>query len=341
MALAAGALLAGIILVWRQDQPGAITKLESKTAYPHKQFYRSLDGLGVDTAEAARSRVVGVAIDNHPDARPQLGLSQAAVVYEAPVEGNLTRFLALYPASSTVESVGPVRSARPYFIDWLAEYGNALYLHSGGSPEALRFLKSTRAVFDINEFSWGEYFWRDARFTPPHNLFTSSSRWQEILSAYGERRPERSSEGWQFATNTPASLPATTSVRAVSALAIPYAPDYRVEWRWNASHQRWEREVNGVGARDAGGEALAADNVIIQYVSARAVDEEGRLELTAQGEGEARFLQRGQLGSGTWRKNEATARTRFYHPDGSELTLVPGITWVQVVAAGTTLEISN
>lgn len=106
---------------------------------------RWLDGemVAPDRAEAFP---IAVMIDNDPAARPQFSLAQASLVYEAPVEGGMTRYMAIYPADTDILKVGPIRSARPYFVLIAAELG-AIYLHVGGSPEALSDIK--RAIYMI------------------------------------------------------------------------------------------------------------------------------------------------------------------------------------------------
>jgi hypothetical protein len=157
-------------------------------------YYSFLDGKPVGSASEQRPRVISIMIDNHPGARPQSGLSQAQVVYEVPVEGEFTRYFAIFNASTTVDKVGPVRSARPYFLDWLQEYGDALYIHSGGSPEALQILRNS-TLFDANEFFRGAYFWRGTDHLAPHNLYTSSTAWNKLLAEYGRNRPAHGAGG--------------------------------------------------------------------------------------------------------------------------------------------------
>ena len=86
-------------------------------------------------------QVYGVMIDNHPEARPQSGLDQAFLVIEAPVEGGISRLLAFFSAEQVLEEIGPVRSARPYFLDWNNEL-DALYVHVGGSDAALDYIST-------------------------------------------------------------------------------------------------------------------------------------------------------------------------------------------------------
>ncbi|HLC70188.1 MAG TPA: DUF3048 domain-containing protein, partial [Patescibacteria group bacterium] len=124
-----------------------VNESNSASSTPEFIYFSALDGRGVTSSEKVTPQVVAVMIDNHIDARPQSGLAVASVVYEVPVEGSITRFMALYDGDDLVEEVGPVRSARAYYLDWLSEYGDALYLHVGGSPEALNLIKK-RSIFD-------------------------------------------------------------------------------------------------------------------------------------------------------------------------------------------------
>ncbi len=147
--------------------------------------WSKLNGIGVEKIEDESPKVAGIMLDGHFDALPIKGVNEAAIIYEAPMEGVTTRFLAIYPAGQNIAEVGPVRSARPYFLDWLAEYGDALYMHCGGSPEALDLIQE-RKIFDANEFYWGGYYWRDHSRTAPYNLFTASRQWNSIFEKYGE-----------------------------------------------------------------------------------------------------------------------------------------------------------
>ena len=126
-----------------------------------------LTGVPVTPAVAAR-HVIAVMIDDQHAARPQSGLSQASVVWQAPAEGGIPRYLALFPEGNP-PSVGPVRSSRLYFISWAAEW-NAVYVHAGGSPQALALLNSSKGrgkvVYNAEDFRWeGTYLHRD--LVPP------------------------------------------------------------------------------------------------------------------------------------------------------------------------------
>ncbi|GAF86264.1 unnamed protein product, partial [marine sediment metagenome] len=115
------------------------------------------------------SRPLSIMVENSEGARPQSGLDKANIVYEALAEGGITRFLAIY-YDQDAEEVGPIRSARPYFVSKSLEH-QAIYVHVGGSEEAYNFIKEEK-IDDINEFVDFQPFWRSKDRDPPHNLYT-------------------------------------------------------------------------------------------------------------------------------------------------------------------------
>ena len=126
---------------------------------------------GERVAEEISTRPILATINNHPKARPQSGLAQADIVYEMLAEGDVTRLLALYQ-SEIPEKIGPVRSARSYFID-IAKGFDAFYIAHGYSPEAKSMLES-RVVDNINGMHYdGTYFKRSSERKAPHNSYIS------------------------------------------------------------------------------------------------------------------------------------------------------------------------
>ena len=305
------------LLIFRDNK---VSKVEN-TANTESQIYSQLDGLAVASTTEVVPAIVGVMVDNHPDARPQFGVSAAAVVYEAPVEGDFTRLFLVFNRDSNVQKVGPVRSARSYFLDWRAEYG-ALYLHCGGSPEALARIKK-EDIFAANEFYWGKYYWRDNNFTAPHNLFTGSENWQKLWQADG---PSTTPVwvGWNF------SLVVPTSSNA-SVFVVDYGLGYKVEWHYDAAVGKYYRFLGGEKQFDGSGEEIALDNVIVQYTKTVIVDDYGRKEIQTVGNGSARIFRDGKIVIGTWTKASVNDRTHFWNESGEEIKLKPGKTWLQIV----------
>ena len=301
------------------------------------RYSSALDGMPVSRKTETNPQVVAVMIDNHPDARPQFGLAAAKVVYEAPVEGGITRYMAIFDSRQSIAQVGPVRSARPYFLDWLEEYGRGVYMHSGGSPDALAQIPQ-RNIFDANEFYYGGYYWRSSDRQAPHNLYSKSDLWQSFVEKYAtstDAMPVGS--GWKF------SATAAQGGSPQQAVAIYYGGDYVVSWKYDAKTGNYVRYVNGVKYADAGGSEIRAKNVIVQYAAVSVIDEEGRRAVATTGGGDARVLQGGQMIRAVWTKTSVTDRTRFYPAStpGSEIGLLPGAVWIEVVPKETNVIITN
>jgi hypothetical protein len=287
-----------------------------------------LDGQMVSSSEQVNPKIAAVMIDNHPDAWPQSGLSAAKIVYEAPAEGGLTRYLAIFDASQKVDKIGPVRSARPYFVDWLQEY-NGLYMHCGGSPDALDKIKMEK-VFDLNEMYNGAYFWRDNSRFAPHNLFTSSELWSKFLLSV--KATNQFLDGWKFA-----DLPAV-NVESVKNVSIEYSANYFVDWQYLVDSKKYQRLINEKKQQEEGLDLLG-DDIIIQYVKTQVLDDYGRLGITTIGQGDMRLLRDGLMWRGVWKK--ANGRTRFYDLSGQELILKPGKIWIQIVPKDINIKIST
>lgn len=292
------------------------------------EFINKLDGTSANTSTT--SNVVAIMVDNHPDARPQSGIAAARVVYEVPVEGNFTRFLAIYNINDIVEKVGPVRSARPYYLDWLREYGDALYLHCGGSPEALSLIKKEN-IFDANEFYWGRFYWRDQVKTAPHNLYTDSELWNKLWSEFGNDRGTTDWQGWKFG-----ELSATGTLPS-KGVSITYTNNFQVTWQYNMAVGRYSRLINGQPLV----EPVLADNVVVQYVKMRSLDELDRKEITTVGSGDVRIWRDGVLIRGIWRKDDIASRTRFFDNANQEINLHAGVTWIQIVPDSAKVEINS
>jgi len=128
------------------------------------------------------SRPLAIMVENSEGARPQSGLDKANIIYEVLAEGGITRFLAIY-YDQDAEEVGPIRSARPYFVSKSLEH-QAVYIHVGGSEEAYNFIKEEN-IDDINEFVDFEPFWRSTDREPPHNLYTSTSKLRKESNKLG------------------------------------------------------------------------------------------------------------------------------------------------------------
>lgn len=297
------------------------------TDCPYKSF---LNGICVSDSKAQQENIVAVMVENHNDAQPLAGVSQASIIYEAPVEGNIPRWLALFPMSSEVDKVGPVRSARPYYLDWVSEYGDAMYLHVGGSAEALEKIK-TFDIFDINEFYFGNVaFWRATNRFAPHNTYTSGKMWRPTFEKEHVWRDEGKYSSWNFGEVTPCDV--TSSTACVQNISFSFVSGvYDIVWKYNAETEQYERWQNGRMQKDEQGNVLKADTIVVQRVKMEVLDEIGRRKITTIGEGEVRVYSHGQKVSGTWKKSDRHTRTVFLDSQGEEIMLSAGKIWVEVV----------
>lgn len=283
---------------------------------------RLIDGVYVKSGKE-NIPPVAVIIENHVDARPQAGLSKANLVYEAEAEGGITRFLAIFASGDEIEKIGPVRSARPYFVDWAHEF-SALFAHCGGSPEALVKI-SKENIFDLNEYYNEKFFWRDKTIASPHNVFTSS----ELLNNYlaGKNINEGKFLSWEYKEDE-----TLENSSEENEIIIGFQlSDYVVKWEYDKENNNYTRYTGGQIHKDAEDNEIKAKNVIIEYVKAEVIDEKLRLKMENIGEGKAFVCMDGKCEKGEWRKISAVARTRFYNQNGEEFKLKAGTTWVEIV----------
>lgn len=284
---------------------------------------RRLDGEFVSETEAALAPWA-IMIDHQVAARPQSGVSAARVVIEAPVEGGITRLMGLFAPTSTLSEVGPVRSARPCFVEW-ADAWKATYIHVGGSPEALERIRSWGARFhDVNEMSAdGWAFWRAPGRTAPHSVVTNGDR----LWSLAERKGFASSTmpvAWHF-------LPEATSTEpgGVSRISVPYGGSHSVIWKFNRERAVYERFLGTRAVKDQDGSAWEVQNVIVMKTDAQVLDEQGRLKVRTTGSGEAVAYRDGNKYVIRWRRSPGEPM-RFETVDGVEFLLRRGKTWIQV-----------
>ncbi len=322
-----GGLTAGLLLWrWQQRSVTVVTPVQvpQPQVVPVATVPRLLDGVLVPTQDANHF-VYGVMIDNNKEARPTASLAEASVVYEAMAEGGVPRLLALFPASASLDKIGPVRSARPYFIDWAGEWGAAL-IHSGGSPEALSRLRTDSSVRNLDEIGPnGKYFFRDLTRATPHNLYTSSN-----LLGQAARDLAWPSQGafqsWQF--KDPAPLAERAEITPPLQLRF-YERVYTVEWRYDRLTNRYGRFQGATSVEDETRHVIGADVIIVQFLPVHVLDAIGRLQMKTTGQGEAKIFQDGKMIPALWQKASG-GRTVFTDESGRELKFNRGKIWVEV-----------
>lgn len=294
------------------------------------KIFSKLTGLEI-TEEQSKLRPVVVMLDNQYKARPQAGLSDADVVYEILAEGSITRYMAVFQTNQP-EVVGPVRSSRPYYIERALEY-NPLYVHVGGSMQALANIKSYE-MGDVDGMSVGAgVFYRTTHKRMPHNAYSST----EGIRNEGIRK--KLDTEVEFAgmpiSHTEYDLIGNTAQNVIIQYKKPTSNDsvgYSVSFKYDFEGKNYLRYVNGGEHLDEETKIhLRADNIIIQNVAHKVIDDVGRLELDMISKGVGYYVNKGVCADITWEKTGEFEQTKYYLTDGSELILNPGITWIQVI----------
>ena len=323
-----------------------------------------------------KRRPLGVMIENSKAARPQSGISSADVVYEAIAEGGISRILSVFYCQDA-DFIGPVRSARTYYIDWISEYADfPLYAHVGGANQAGpadalgqigRY--GWEAFNDLSQFSIGfPTFWRDYERLGPdtateHTVYSSTTKlWDfaakkrkltntSIDDQTGKEVPWNVNfTKWQFKEGAVITArPDTASADfALSGAQASYASDYTIRWQYDHDSNSYLRSNGGAEHRDLNtNQQLLAKNIILMFTTISVADdgylEEGHgshLLYGTKGTGKAKFLLDGKVIDGTWSKLNRTSRTKFLDQSGQEMKFNRGQIWIEVLPIGQPLKIS-
>jgi hypothetical protein len=291
-----------------------------------------LTGLPV-SPEAALQHPIAVMVDDDSHARPQSGFNSASIVWHAPAEGGVPRYMMIFQ-SGIPAGVGPVRSARQYYVEWASEW-RAMYVHHGGSPQAIATLRAKGAgqwVYNADGFRWvGQYLWRTQDRAAPHNVYTDGGQLRKLATRLG------ADDGaitpiWSFGPDvSPALRPSGGSI----TVTYPYET---ITYHYDAASNRYVRYINKSKTpqidRDDG-QIVAPANVVILRMAFGPLNDghpkKHRLEAKDVGTGQAWISTNGVTVKGTWKKKSPTAPTLLFGPGGKAVTLTAGQTFVQVL----------
>lgn len=326
-------LIIGIVLssknIFKQGQTNTNQAASSS-------IYRVIDGIKVDSGKT-NLLPIAIVVENLVSVRPQHGLEQANIVYETLAEGGITRFLAMYANDEDIETIGPVRSARHYFVDIVEEYGG-IFAHVGGSPQALGILSYEEYITDLNQFTYSQYYWRDINIPAPHNLFTSSEFMSYAVRDLLSENPEGDYEAWLFKDEAPSE-----TTQDINITIDFSSEDYHVEWKYNVEENNYERYNGGTEHKTAESEEiLTTKNIIVQYAETGLLPNENeRLDIKTQGTGKAVIFRDGTFIEGTWKKDDRGNRTKYYDVNNEEIEFNRGTTWIEIVDLETPVEWSG
>ena len=307
-----------------KSAPVAIKKIVPKPIQP-TTVASNLSGLQVNPALNAKP-VTGVMIENSEFARPQSGLSQASVVYEAIAEGGITRFLTLFQDTNPTD-VGPIRSVRPYYLQWAMGF-DAPLAHVGGSPEALNDIQAWGAR-DLDQFFNSGAYHRISSRDAPHNVYTALDTLTQLAIAKGYtsstfapwvRKPE--------AVNKQVAATAKTIDMTLSG------PIYNVHYDYDVVSNSYKRSQAGAPHIDANGSVQISPKVVIGLIVPYALQADGKhSDYGTIGSGQAYIFQDGTVTLGQWTKADSKTNMSFQDAAGQPLPLNPGQTWLTALTA--------
>lgn len=347
LGLIAGLLLVGAVFafsVFKKREVSFIpaglkvsSSLEQSTKT--KNVINPLTGVMYTEEEAAawkNVRPLGVMINNHPDARPQAGLTDAELTYEVVAEGGITRFLAFYQ-SVLPDKVGPIRSAREYYLVLAKETGDAMYMHHGFSPQALIAIENwpVRSLQRGNAPTWRE---NPRNVAVEHTLYANA---KELVKRGLELGWEGVSDKfyiWQF-KDQPGLYAQMPEAHKIS-YDFWYKGDFSVMWEYDKTTNTYKRYM---GFDSSGKEVphkdevtqkqIEVSNVIIQFATENKIlgDDKNRLDYQLIGSGKAFIFLDGKVVEATWSKSGRDERTKFFDTKGQEIKFNRGKFWISIL----------
>jgi hypothetical protein len=285
---------------------------------------------GVQVApNLAQRPVTGIMIENSPDARPQSGLQDAGVVYEAIAEGGITRFLALFQDTSP-SYIGPVRSLRPYYIDFATPY-QAGIVHVGGSPDALATVRNGH-YRDLDQFFNGNYFTRITARAAPHNVYTKFEWLDQLNHSKGYNSSQFTP--WKRKDDKPAATPTAAHIDVHIS-----SPLYYSHYDYDKTSNTYTRSEGGrphleiTSAADKSGTQIHPKVILTLVMNYKVIDRAGHSSYVDTGSGPMYAFQDGTVTTATWNKTDQASMFVFKDSAGNVLPLNTGQTWVTIVGA--------
>ena len=323
----------------------------TKTAQPIIH-YSTLSGEQIADEKLKTSPVFCVQIPNGMDGpRPQVGLHEAPIIFEAIAEAGITRFAAIFQNSKSA-TIGPIRSLRLYYLEWDTPF-DCTVVHAGGAWDALQAVKN--GYRDLTESR--TYMWRDySGYIAPNNLFTSPQLLTQFNQEHGFNnsnptgfariKPKQAAkiakQNLQKSQKTEKPTPLVTNI----ALKFGWNPDFNVNYTYNTETNSYARAyANGsahlsyncpngaMKPKQACGAPtqLAPKVVIAMLVEQHTASDGYHQDITAIGSGTAYIFQNGTAIKGTWSKASRNAQIKFQDTDGKTIALTPGQTWISAI----------
>ncbi len=298
------------------------------------EYFNPLTGLGT-TKELQAKRPVAVMINNIKAAMPQHGTSDADIIYECIVEGAQTRLMAVFQDYESIGTIGSVRSAREYYIDFAANH-DAIFVHAGGSDEAYKQLKARKVnnLDGVNMYV-PDMFYRDEQrlltHALEHTLVTTGEKIKNGIAFKGYRDIiDGSYKGaFNFVGYSENFIPDGDDAAYVS---FSYSPTHEPYYIYNEENSLYERyQFDEIQADENTGKALAFTNIIVLYLdTADTFDDYGHYAIDTTGVGKGLYISHGKVIEITWEKPDSDTPIKLYKDAATELLINRGKSIVQV-----------
>lgn len=315
----------------KKPQEPVKTPKEQYESLAKGEIYSPLNGKKV-AEDVKKQRPLCVMFDNYYHARPQASLEMADIMYEILVEGQITRYMGVFQSQEPA-LIGPVRSARPYFLRLALEY-DAYYTHVGGSEAAKSDIRTLK-IPDIDGLSApDEVLWREKHRKAPHNTygsFQSITGWADKM----KYRKDYELKSWKFGYESGNKEFQKKAHEFKIIYKEPVKGDeigYFSGFKYDKEKDHYLRFVNGEPHVDeVSKEQLKASSIIVQRATTKVLDNAGRLSVNLVTDGEGYYFHNGVMEPITWKKDSDSDRTMYYTKDSKELVFFPGVIWVQVI----------
>ena len=279
--------------------------------------------------ENSKERPIAVVIDNNMGDIKTSGLIESYINYEFIVEGGATRIMAIFK-DREVPTVGPVRSARDYMLDYALEH-DAIFAHFGWSPKAESDIKELN-VNNINGMIDTTPFARDKKIESPHNVFTSTTKIRNYLETKNYASTSTSWKVLKYSTDEIALDKVNNAATNATKVNIEYSGDQYRTYAYDSGNKYYLRSQNGKAQIDRRTDhQIITKNIIIMKVENKTIDNVGRQELTTIGSNSGYYITDGKALPIKWSKSSRQEKTIYTYENGEEIKVNDGNTFIQVV----------
>jgi hypothetical protein len=320
------ALTAALALVLAACGGGGSDKKTQKKKEAPKEAVAPLTGVA-PAGESLTRPALEVKIDNTPEARPQAGVDVADVVYEEVVEGEITRFLAIFN-STLSDTVGPIRSVRATDPNIVWPLGG-VFAYSGGAAPNVELIRQA-PVNAVDESGAGDAMFRERSRRAPLNLF---GRPADLIAKGGQPVPPKALFQYLGTNEQSTGDPAT-------AVHVGLKADYDPTYTYDAQSRTWKRSIGLAPFNGASGQQVAPTNVIVQFTNYEGGVGSPTAEGQTVGTGDAWVFTDGKIVRGRWTRPAKEQPAQYVDAAGKPIKLLPGRTWVELLPLGAPVDVT-